>query len=115
MISPHGLLRLAQRYEAGARQKGNRNWEKGFYGGEARCLRSTMRHANQILLGDDSEDHWAAIAWQAFTAMHYQEEVKAGRLPKILLFEHAKWLPVDPDAERPEKKGKYPDREIPRG
>jgi len=73
---------LAIRYEEGAAQKGDRNWEKGFP--ISRCLDSAMAHLSQIAAGDTSEDHWAAVAWQAFTAMHFQEEIKAGRLPGVL-------------------------------
>jgi len=92
-ISSHGLLRLAQRYEAGAIQKGLRNWEQGLPGGEARCVRSIMRHANQILLLDESEDHFAAIAWNAFAAMHFQEEIKAGRMDEKFLFINSRMVP----------------------
>ena len=83
LISSHGLRRLSFRYEDGAVHKGDRNWEKGFP--VSRCADSTMRHLCQLLAGDRTEDHWAAIAWQAFAAMHFEEEVAAGRLPVKLL------------------------------
>lgn len=83
LVSPHGLLRLARRYEEGATQKGERNWEKGFP--VSRCADSAMRHLNQYLAGDRTEDHLAAVAWQMFSAMHFEEEVAAGRLPAELL------------------------------
>ena len=83
MISPHGLLRLARRYEEGAEQKGDRNWEKGFP--ISRCIDSALRHLTQYMSGDRTEDHLAAVAWQMFGAMHFEEEVAAGRLPIELL------------------------------
>jgi len=45
---------------------------------------SAMRHLTQIAMGDTSEDHWAAVAWQAFAAMHFQEMIALGVLPKEL-------------------------------
>lgn len=83
LISPHGLRRLAKHYENGAVQHGERNWEAGFP--ISRCVDSAMRHLNQIRLGDASEDHWAAVAWQAFAAMHFEEEVELGNLSETLL------------------------------
>lgn len=83
LISPHGLRRLALRYEAGARQKGERNWEGGFP--VSRCVDSALRHLTDYLTGDRTEDHLAAVAWQMFAAMEFEEQVKAGRLPLQLL------------------------------
>lgn len=82
MISPIGLRRLALRYEGGAVQKGERNWEKGFP--LSRCVDSALRHLSQIMEGDTSEDHWAAVAWQAFAAMHFEEMINRGTLPESL-------------------------------
>ena len=83
LISPHGLRRLALRYEAGALDKGERNWEKGF--GLSRCIDAAFRHLNQYNGGDRAEDHLAAVAWQCFAMMHFEEEVKAGRLTEEVL------------------------------
>jgi len=82
MISPFGLRRLALRYEEGAVDKGAHNWEKGFP--MSRCVDSAMRHLSQIMAGDRSEDHWAAVAWQAFAAMHFEDCISAGSLPASL-------------------------------
>ena len=70
LISPHGLKRLAIRYEEGCEQKGERNWEKGFP--VSRCIDSAMRHLSQFMAGNREEDHLAAVAWQMFAAMHFE-------------------------------------------
>lgn len=80
LISPYGLKRLAVRYEEGVKHKGERNWEKGFP--VSRAMSSAMRHINQYLAGDRSEDHLAGAAWQLFAAMHF--EAKAGSLPETI-------------------------------
>lgn len=71
LISPVGLRRLAVRYEEGAIKYGDSNWQKGIK--ISRCLDSAMRHINQYLEGDWSEDHLAAVAWNIFACMHYEE------------------------------------------
>jgi hypothetical protein len=71
LISPVALRRLAIRYEHGAIQKGDRNWEGGFE--ISRCIDSTLRHLNQYREGDRVEDHLAAAAWNLFAAMHFEE------------------------------------------
>lgn len=82
LISPFALKRLALRYEGGAVQKGERNFEKGFP--ISRCVDSAMRHLNDQQSGNRSEDHLAAAAWQIFTAMHFEEMIKRGILPENL-------------------------------
>lgn len=82
LISPFGLKRLALRYEGGAIQKGERNWENGTP--FSRCIESMERHINDIMSGDRIEDHLAAIAWQVFALMHYEELIKRGILSKEL-------------------------------
>ena len=82
LISPYALRRLAVHYQNGGISRGDRNWEKGFP--VSRCIDSAMRHLTQIAMGDTSEDHWAAVAWQAFAAMHFQEMIALGVLPKEL-------------------------------
>ena len=34
---------------------------------------SMLRHGQQYLAGDRSEDHLAAVAWNAFSLMHFEE------------------------------------------
>jgi hypothetical protein len=82
LISPIALKRLAQHYENGARKYGNRNWEKGQP--LSRYLQSTMRHINNVLLGQEDEDHLIAAAWNLFAIVHTQELIRLGHLPKEL-------------------------------
>jgi len=82
LISPIALRRLAIHYERGARKYADRNWEKGI--NMSRTMDSLLRHANQYREGDRSEDHLAAIAWNAFALIHYEEMIQRGLLPKEL-------------------------------
>lgn len=83
LVSPFALTRLAQHYQNGAKKYGDRNWELGQPIGA--YLDSALRHGNAFLAGDKSEDHLAALAWNAFSAMHTQEMVERGVLPASLL------------------------------
>lgn len=79
LISPHGLRRLAVQYEEGSRHhEDERNWELGFP--ISRTLCSAMGHINDHLMGDRSEDHLAAGAWQLFAAMDFEERISNGEL-----------------------------------
>lgn len=71
LLPPRPLRRLAIHYERGARKYAPRNWEKGL--SWSRCFCSMVRHAFQWLAGDNVEDHLAAVVWNAFTLMHYEE------------------------------------------
>jgi hypothetical protein len=82
LITPIGLKRLAQHYENGAKKYGDRNWEKGQP--VSRYLDSAIRHLYAFLDGDRSEDHMAAVAWNALGAIHTEEKVKQGHLPEEL-------------------------------
>lgn len=83
LISPTALTRLAQVYERGGKQKGDRNWEKGFE--VSRACSSAIRHIFQYLDGMHDEDHIAQSCWNLFCVMHFEEMVKRGLLPKSLL------------------------------
>lgn len=66
------LRRLAMHYTNGAKKYGEHNWTKGmpisrFYG-------SMFRHLFSWAIGDRSEDHLAAVAWNAFALMHFEEK-----------------------------------------
>jgi dATP/dGTP diphosphohydrolase len=82
LISTFGLKRLALLYERGCIKYGPNNWTKGMP--FMRVLDSLLRHANQYLQGEPIEDHLAAIAWNAFALIHYEEMIKLGLLPKEL-------------------------------
>ena len=82
LVSPLALRRLAQLYERGANKYSERNWEKGMQ--FSRVLDSMKRHAEQYQEGDRSEDHLAAVAWNAFVLIHYEEMIERGLLPEDL-------------------------------
>jgi len=82
LISPIALKRLAQVYERGAINHGDRNWEKGLP--LSRCMSSTLRHLNQYLNGERDEDHLAQAAWNIFAAMHIEQKIEDNKLPKEL-------------------------------
>lgn len=67
------LKRLSKHYENGAKKYGDRNWEKGQP--SSRYYSSAMRHLTNYMAGDRSEDHLAAVAWNAF-AMMFNEDTK---------------------------------------
>lgn len=71
LISPIGLKRIADWYEAGAIKYGARNWEKGIP--TSNCLNSMFRHMVKYMNGQREEDHLSAIAWNAFAIMHMEE------------------------------------------
>lgn len=85
-VSPIALERLAVHMElADIKYKeggGCRNWEKGmplsFYEDGMR------RHLNQWRMGDDSEDHLAAVLWNVMCLIHTQEMIEAKLLPQEL-------------------------------
>lgn len=72
LIPPIALRRLAAIYEEGAK----------VYG-ESRYISEPMQHSNVVnhlishlnlaQSGDATEDHWAKVAWAAFTMMVYTE------------------------------------------
>lgn len=76
------LRRLAGLYERGAVKYGERNWEKGQPA--MRYVDSALRHLNNLVAGEQTEDHASAVAWNMFGLMHTLEEIKAGRLPMNL-------------------------------
>lgn len=61
------LRRLAKHYENGAKKYGDHNWQKGQP--SSRYYDSAMRHLIMYMDGDRSEDHLAAVAWNAFSMM----------------------------------------------
>ncbi len=79
LISPIALKRLAKHYENGAAKYGDRNWEKGQP--LSSYMDSLIRHAYAYMAGDRSEDHAAAIAWNAFAVMHTEAMIKQSKLP----------------------------------
>ena len=64
-----GLRRLAELMARGAMKYGDRNWEQASTVEEMdRFKASLLRHTYQYLEGDRTEDHMAAIVFNAFGA-----------------------------------------------
>jgi len=86
MVPPECLRRVWRHYEKGSIKYGDStgdlNYKKGI--SLSRMLEGIMRHANSAAEGDESEDHLAAVVWNAFTWMWTQTEIEAGRLPMAL-------------------------------
>ena len=82
LLPPYAIHRLAQHYENGAKSHGDRNWELGMP--LCRFIESLLRHTFQHLGGDRSEDHMAAVAWNALGFIETEHRIAQGRLPAEL-------------------------------
>lgn len=71
LIPAEGLRRLADLYARGAEKYDENNWQKGQP--YSRVYASLFRHMMAWREGDKSEDHLAAVAWNAFALMWYDE------------------------------------------
>lgn len=69
LIPITSLTRLADLYARGAEKYDDFNWAKGQP--YSRVYASMYRHMMQWAGGDRSEDHLAAVAWNAFALMHF--------------------------------------------
>lgn len=72
------LNRLQALFERGAVKYGENNWEKGIP--LQRIFESMIRHLIQAWAGDTSEDHLAAVLWNAATAMVTEHRIVEGDL-----------------------------------
>lgn len=82
LVSPIALMRLAQHYQNGANKYEDRNWERGIK--LSVYIDSGIRHFIRHLEGDRTEDHLAAVMWNAAGAIHTEEMIERGLLPKEL-------------------------------
>lgn len=82
LLPPLAIRRLAKLYERGAKKYGDHNWRKGQP--MSRVLSSLLRHAFQFAEGDGSEDHLAAVVWNACGLMYVSEMIERGVLPAEL-------------------------------
>jgi len=80
LISPHSIFRIANIFEKGAKKYAARNWEKGM--NLSRLVDSALRHTFQYLEGNRDEDHIAQAAWNLMAALHTEEMIRRGVLPK---------------------------------
>lgn len=70
LIPVEGLHRLADLYARGAEKYDENNWQKGQP--YSRAYASLFRHLIAWREGDRTEDHLAAVAWNAFALMWYE-------------------------------------------
>lgn len=96
LVPPDGLHRVAVHFENGAIKYGERNWEKGQP--ISRYVDSALRHGFAYLAGDRSEDHLAAMAWNAMCAAATEVRVALGLLSTDLLDVPAREVPLKPVA-----------------
>lgn len=95
LLPPRCIRRLAELYERGSVKYTDWNWAKGQP--LSRTLDSMLRHAFDYSAGDKSEDHLAAVVFNAFMLMYTEEQVEQGKLSAALadLF-HREVKPLTP-------------------
>jgi hypothetical protein len=71
LVPTSPMFRLAMHYTNGAKKYGDHNWTLGQPAG--RFLDSLERHVIAFKEGKTDEDHLAAIAWNAFALMHFED------------------------------------------
>lgn len=74
--------RLAGLMERGAEKYGERNWELGQP--VSRSFDSLIRHARQLFMREDDEDHAAAVWFNAMSMAYVIVMVRLGYLPAEL-------------------------------
>lgn len=73
LIPTEGLRRLADLYARGAEKYGDDNWKKCQP--LSRAYASLFRHMIQWREGDRTEDHMAAVVFNAFALIYYEENL----------------------------------------
>lgn len=84
LICPTGLRRLAARYGLGAEKYTDFNWcgGDGDLTFQRARLNHLIKHVNEFLAhGNVGDDNLAAIAWNAFALMHYEENCQHHKAP----------------------------------
>lgn len=81
-IPVSALRRVAMRYTEGDKHYGEENWQKGIPLKE--LYASLLRHVYAWRLGDTTEDHLAAVIWNALTLIYTEEKIQSGELPQEL-------------------------------
>ena len=71
LIPSLALKRVADLYARGAEKYDDWNWAKGQ--NYSRVMASLERHLHAFKQGETSEDHLAAVVWNALAIMHFQE------------------------------------------
>jgi hypothetical protein len=73
---------LSKYFEAGAEQKGARNWEKGIP--VSSYLNSTLRHLARYMAGERDENHLMAAVWNLVCCLWTKWQIACGNLPADL-------------------------------
>lgn len=81
-ISPFALLEVGEHMRKGAVKYGPGNWTLGQPFSEMTA--SMYRHLLQWMIGDEDENHLAAIVFNAQALIHFREMIKRGVLPAEL-------------------------------
>ena len=71
LIPVTALKRLADLYYRGSVKYNEHNWRSGIL--MSRCFSSAFRHLMQFAAGDKDEDHAAAVCFNLFCIMHFEE------------------------------------------
>lgn len=71
LIPITALKRLADLYARGALKYNEHNWRSGIP--KSRCFSSAFRHLMQFAAGDTTEDHLAAVCFNLFCIIHFEE------------------------------------------
>jgi hypothetical protein len=80
LIPSVAMERLAALYARGEAKYGANNWQKGI--NLRRTFGSLLRHAFAWFLGDTSEDHLAAVIWNAIALLWVEREIDNYRIPR---------------------------------
>lgn len=82
LLPDRAMRELAIHFEFGAKKYDDRNWEKGVP--LSVLVDHLRRHLGQVMLGDRSERHDRAVAWNAVVLLDMIERIKEGVVPKEL-------------------------------
>lgn len=93
LIPAHAEIRIAKHFGNGSQKYGDDNWKIGM--SQKRFLESLFRHAVKYKGGDRSEDHLAAICWNAMAMIHQEEMFERGLLSRE--FDDLKYREFLPD------------------
>jgi len=83
LIPKIALNHVARLYYVGAAKYGVNNWQKGI--NVSRVYASMLRHVIAFANEDTSEDHLAAVIWNASVIKWYEQQVRLNQLPNELL------------------------------
>jgi len=82
LYSPFAEERVGEWLRLGAVKYSEHNWEQGIP--NSRCFASLRRHVMRYQQGDRSEDHLAAVIFNAMAIAHNEEMIRRGVLPAEL-------------------------------